>query len=132
MFKLKFILLFFWTLPTLAQVPARSKPERIFESLWQTFYQNYVSFEVRHVNWQETYQTYRPQVSAATTDADLLRMLTEMVKPLCDGHVCISKAGDLPASARYSAFHQRFPTRATVTAYALLRYTLLPARALLP
>ncbi|RZJ78134.1 MAG: hypothetical protein EOO20_28140 [Chryseobacterium sp.] len=37
-----------------------------------------------------------------------------MVAPLKDGHVVISKTGDLPASAKYSDFHKQFPTKDSV------------------
>lgn len=114
-------------LPVLGQAQAvgSSMPERVFESFWQTFRQQYAGFEARHVDWEAIYRTYRPQVAAATTDAALLALLTEMVQPLRDGHVSISKTGDLPASAKYSAFHQRFASKAAVDSLRLVtRHTL--------
>lgn len=60
------------------------------------------------------YKKYRPLVTKNTTDDELFSILNEMVTPLKDGHVAISKTGDLPASAKYSMFHQQFPTKDSV------------------
>jgi hypothetical protein len=96
------------------QAQKLSKPEKNFEFFCNTFNQHYPSFEIRKVNWQEQYKKYRPLVTESTTDDELFRILNEMVAPLKDGHVAISKTGDLPASAKYSDFHRQFPTKDSV------------------
>ena len=62
-------------------------PETNFEELWTTFHERYPFFELRHVDWQEQYDRYRPQVSAQTGESDLFDILCEMLRPLNDGHV---------------------------------------------
>lgn len=91
-----------------------SKPEKNFEFFWDTFDKHYPSFKIRDVDWRAQYEKYRPLVTKNTTDDQLFNILHEMVDPLRDGHVAISKTGDLPASAKYSAFHQQFPTKASI------------------
>ena len=38
-------------------------PERNFEALWKTFHERYPFFELRKVDWQKQYETYRPKVT---------------------------------------------------------------------
>lgn len=91
-----------------------SKPESNFEFFWNTFDKNYSGFQVRKVDWDQQYIKYRKLVTPSTTDDELFKLLNEMVEPLKDGHVVISKTGDLPASAKYSDFHKQFPTKDSV------------------
>jgi Peptidase family S41/Tricorn protease C1 domain len=62
-------------------------PERNFEALWKTFYDRYPFFELRNVDWQKQYDTYRPRVTASTSDEGLFDILCQMLDPLNDGHV---------------------------------------------
>ncbi|MFY0688258.1 MAG: S41 family peptidase [Cyclobacteriaceae bacterium] len=65
----------------------KSDPESIFETVWQTFRNDYGGFESRNVDWQSQYDLYRPMVTASTSDEELYDILTEMVSVLGDGHV---------------------------------------------
>ena len=62
-------------------------PEKNFEELWQAFNDRYPFFEVRKVDWQKQYETYRARVTSATSDDELFDILCEMLAPLNDGHV---------------------------------------------
>jgi carboxyl-terminal processing protease len=62
-------------------------PERNFEAFWKTFHQRYPFFELRKVDWQKQYDTYRPKVTPETGDEELFSILCRMVDPLNDGHV---------------------------------------------
>lgn len=97
--------------PAAGQASSKRSPVRNFEQFWQTFNQRYAHFETREVDWQQQYRTFRPLVTETTPDDSLFALLNRMVAPLRDGHVVISKTGDLPASARYSRFYQEFPTK---------------------
>lgn len=108
------ILILFFVTFNYCQAQKLSKPERNFEFFWSTFDKHYPSFKIRKVDWQEQYKKYRPLVTKNTTDDELFSILNEIVTPLRDGHIAISKTGDLPASAKYSAFHQQFPTKDSV------------------
>ena len=70
-----------------------SPPEKNFETLWKTFNERYAFFELREVDWQKQYKTYRPKVSKETTDEELFNIMCEMLKPLKDGHVNLKAKG---------------------------------------
>jgi C-terminal processing protease CtpA/Prc len=62
-------------------------PEKNFEEFWQTFNNRYPFFEVRRVNWQKQYESYRAKVTSETSDDELFDILCQMLAPLNDGHV---------------------------------------------
>jgi hypothetical protein len=62
-------------------------PEKNFEELWKTFRDRYPFFELRNVDWQKQYETYRPQVTRETSDDELFDIFCRMLDPLDDGHV---------------------------------------------
>jgi carboxyl-terminal processing protease len=62
-------------------------PEKNFEEFWQTFNNRYPFFEVRKVDWQKQYETYRAKVTSETSDDELFDILCQMLAPLNDGHV---------------------------------------------
>ena len=67
----------------------QSKPEQLFEKFWQEFDENYALFDVKGVDWQQTYTTYRNQVNAKTSDQELIAVFKQMLDPLKDGHINI-------------------------------------------
>lgn len=73
--------------------PPESDPEAVFEELWHTFKAEYAPFEERHVDWEAAYRTFRPQVTAQTSDDALFAVLTEMLALLDDGHVTLTAPG---------------------------------------
>lgn len=68
-----------------------SKPEKDFEKFWTTFKDNYAFFQLKGVNWDETYEKYKPQINSKTKETELIKIFGEMVEPLKDGHITISK-----------------------------------------
>ena len=62
-------------------------PEKNFEELWKTFHNRYPFFELRNVDWNKQYDTYRPKVTRKTSDDELFDILCQMLDPLNDGHV---------------------------------------------
>ena len=69
-------------------------PEKTFEELWRTFRERYPFFALRGVDWNRQYDTYRPTVTAKTSDEELFCLLCRMLEPLNDGHVSLT----MPAS----------------------------------
>ena len=69
--------------------PANSMQELNFEVFWQTFEDNYAFFNLKNVNWHNTYKTHRDRVNANTTDDELFKILGDMVRPLEDAHIHI-------------------------------------------
>jgi carboxyl-terminal processing protease len=68
-------------------------PEKNFEQLWKTFRNRYPFFELRNVDWEKQYDTYRPKVTGETSDDALFDIFCQMLAPLHDGHIeLIAKA----------------------------------------
>lgn len=86
-----------------------SKPEKDFEKFWTTFKDNYAFFQLKSVNWDETYKKYRPQVNNKTEETELVKIFSEMVEPLKDGHITISKGEEILYKVKKpSLFKQEF------------------------
>lgn len=78
---------------TAAGVPAQVEhhsPEDMFEEVWETFDRGYALFGVKSIDWQALHDTYRPRVSAETTEEELFELLTAMLACLNDTHVMVS------------------------------------------
>ncbi len=74
------------------EVPSNDKGS-IFENFWQNFQDDYALFEERGIEWNEIYAQYRPLVNFNTTDEALFGILSEMIKPIEDGHVALMAPG---------------------------------------
>src|SRR5215831_11080894 len=92
-------------------------PEKNFKSLWKTFHNRYPFFELRKVDWQRQYDTYRPKVTSKTSDDELFDIFRRMLDPLDDGHVELKAKASGDRRARYFTaekkpkFHQEFTKR---------------------
>jgi len=58
----------------------------IFDQFWKGVDMNWPEFATKHVNWDSLYQVYRPQVNAATNDAQVLAILKALLYNLKDRH----------------------------------------------
>jgi hypothetical protein len=72
---------------------AARDPEKNFETLWKTFNERYPFFALRNVDWKKQYDTYRPRVTASTSDDELFDIISAMLDPLNDGHVEVNARG---------------------------------------
>lgn len=62
-----------------------------FDFFWTTFQKNYAFFNLKKINWDSIYKVYRPKITNETSQEDLIKIFSEMVEPLKDGHITISK-----------------------------------------
>ncbi|WP_309607435.1 S41 family peptidase [Flavobacterium sp.] len=86
-----------------------SKPEKDFEKFWTTFKDNYAFFQLKGVNWDETYKKYKSQINSKTKETELVKIFGEMVEPLKDGHIIISKGEEILYKVKKpSLFKQEF------------------------
>jgi len=69
-----------------------SAPEHNFEQLWHLFDRHYALFELKKIDWDNVYQAYRPLVTSTTSEVELLGYFEEMLNPLKDGHVRLTRA----------------------------------------
>lgn len=60
-----------------------------FDYFWQDYSDHYANFRVKNVDWQAQYDLYRPQLDENSSEADLYRVIAEMMDGLNDGHVSI-------------------------------------------
>ncbi len=91
-----------------------SMPEKIFETLWQTFEDNYAFFELRNVNWTSSYKKYRPKVDSMTKEDSLFSILSQMVAPFNDDHINLIIPGIREFTAeKPSPFLKEFPEKSS-------------------
>jgi C-terminal processing protease CtpA/Prc len=92
-------------------------PVKNFEFLWKTFHNRYPFFELRNVDWDKQYETYRPKVAKETNGNELFDIFCQMLDPFNDGHVELKAKANRNRKPRYFTaekkprFHQEFTKR---------------------
>lgn len=66
---------------------ASGDPVTNFDYLWEECRDNYAFFDIKDVDWDEVYSTYRPQISADMGELALFDVCYDMLLELKDGHV---------------------------------------------
>ena len=61
-----------------------------FEVFTQTWAEQYISFDLRHVDWQKIVAENRPKVTADTSPVALFAILAGMIQPFGDAHTSIN------------------------------------------
>ena len=87
--------------PTLVALD-RNMRERMFETVWSTIADHYVYRDFRGVDWQATYDTYKPKALAATSPQQFYGVLRDMIQLLNDDH---SRLDDPQQVAMNTAIH---------------------------
>ncbi|MCV9387315.1 S41 family peptidase [Reichenbachiella ulvae] len=66
----------------------------VFEELWSEFEQQYAGFEIRGIDWDKLYDTYRLQINEHSDPENLFEVCCELLQELQDSHVnLIDKTG---------------------------------------
>ena len=73
----------------------------IFEEFWKGVDSIWPEFASKKVNWDSLYQIYKSQAEAAKGDAELVKILTPLLKSLKDGHTNIYIQNDYNNSISY-------------------------------
>ena len=76
--------------PTLAPNRSASTNDAVFDALWKEFDLQYSFFQVKGIDWNQMRDTYRPRAIAAASDAELAKVLGEMLAQLRDRHVTLT------------------------------------------
>ena len=76
----------------LAPAPASDKIS-VFEEYWKLVNEKYAMLEFKHVDWQMVYDTTKPKITEAITDAQFFDIMGSMVTHLRDAHSWISNDG---------------------------------------
>ena len=112
------------TLPEYCQNDCASKskdPEYNFEVFYHSFKENYPFFLLHNVDWDGIYKTYRPKVTAKTTDDELLEIFSAVIKSLNDPHVSLyagdRRIGSTEPDALSLHVQQEFPSLKPMARY---------------
>lgn len=89
-------------------------PLENFEKLWQDFNDNYAFFELKNVDWNETYQKYRPLVNDGTTNDSLFSICCEMISQFDDRHVSLVDAKKKCNSSSPIRLLEEFPNNSSL------------------
>ena len=79
----------------------QNTPEKNFDLLWREYDRLYGLFEVKKLDWNAAYQTYRPLVTSGMTDDQFFEVASSLLGELNDGHVWLLKPG--PNYRRYDS-----------------------------
>lgn len=79
----------------------------VFNCLWQDVDERYSMFDVKGVDWQQVYDSLRPQVRDGMDADSLFQICAAMLNTLCDGHVNLYGSWDV---SRSDSVHRRFYT----------------------
>ncbi|BES72827.1 S41 family peptidase [Marinobacter nanhaiticus D15-8W] len=78
-----------------------------FEVFWRTFDEHYALFDLKGVDWHESYQRFRPKVHRRSSREALFSNLAAMLRPLRDGHIRLhSPWGHFSAGALPSLYNR--------------------------
>lgn len=106
-----------------------SLPELCFEVFWHTFEDHYAFFNLRGVDWKQTYKKFRSKVHPDTTEEELFQIFTAMVTPFNDDHINIgTPEGKHFNAKKYSRFLKEFPTaESRIKFWQMVDHTLIEA-----
>ena len=80
------------SLPKACTPPTANTPLNNFDVFTQTFAEQYISFDLRHVNWENVVAEQRGKVTTRTMPAELFEILSSAIRPLMDIHTGIEAA----------------------------------------
>lgn len=76
-------------LPDVCRPPTENTPLGNFNVFAQTFAEQYISFDLRHVDWDSVVARQRNAITPLTTPTQLFETLKAMIEPLTDIHTGI-------------------------------------------
>jgi hypothetical protein len=83
-----------------------NSPVKIFDEFWKGVDSTWPAFETKKVNWDSLYNVYRPQISTSTTNADLTKVMTDLILLLKDTHTNVypKNATAFPPYPKYPSY----------------------------
>ena len=76
-------------MPTFCDPPTANTPRDNYEVFTRTFAENYISFDLKQINWDKVVADNQARVTSKTTPAQLFEILEAMIKPFGDIHTAI-------------------------------------------
>lgn len=100
----------------------KSEQQQVFQELWDIYDRHYPLMHRKNIDWQQVYDTYSVQVTATTTDNQLLGIFQTLMNDVVkDGHCDItyqnnSSAGYQPSENQLVAqmIDQNTPSKVTI------------------
>lgn len=77
-------------LPSICNPPTASTPLENFETFTRTWAENYISFDLKHVDWNKIVAENRAKVTPTLPPAQLFDLLESMIKPFGDAHTSLT------------------------------------------
>ena len=74
---------------------APNTPVNVFDYLWNKVDQQYTFFDVKDVDWEAVYETYRPKVYDEMDNDSLFRVCAAILNTLQDGHTNLISPFDI-------------------------------------
>jgi len=87
-------------------------PQDNFEVFTRTWAEQYISFDLKHVDWEKVVAANRPKVTAKTTPPELFDILVGMIRPFGDAHTSIKAPGIKRDFKGFKLGMQRMPKSA--------------------
>lgn len=95
-------------------------PVATFDYLWNKVDQQYAFFDIKGVDWDSVYETYRPCVNDDLDDDSLFRVCAAMLNTLQDGHTNLISSFDV--SRNDSVYYRMYAHRNINTDVVLFNY----------
>ena len=70
---------------------AQNDPVSVFNQVWHAYDTLYSGFAVKDIDWDKLYKIYRPKINENTSESELFKITTNMLRHLNDNHVQIVK-----------------------------------------
>lgn len=97
---MRFLLTFFFFIALYSTSFSQTEALKNYDKLCEIFNENYASFEEKSIDWPKHCAEYREKLTENTTDTELFEVMTQLLKPLNDGHTSLkSKKLDTGFSA---------------------------------
>jgi hypothetical protein len=76
-------------MPAICDRPTGNTPMDNFEVFTRTWAENYISFDLKHVNWEQATAENRSRVTLRTTRPELFEIMKAIIQPFGDAHTSI-------------------------------------------
>ncbi|MGC0420110.1 S41 family peptidase [Embleya sp. AB8] len=80
-------------LPANCTATPSTDPLAVFDRFWASFDENYPFFAAKGIDWPAVRRQFRPLVRPDSTDAELRQLMSDMIRPLNDGHTALLYQG---------------------------------------
>jgi Peptidase family S41 len=77
------------SMPSVCRSLTRDTPQDNFEVFTRTWAENYISFDLKHANWEQSVAESRTKVTSHTAPAELFEIFKAMIQPFGDMHTFI-------------------------------------------